>query len=346
MKKPPTPQRLSRRPGAASAPTGEFVAARHGDPPFGARSVRAVTPVTWFLYAASLDPRRPALGPVAAPRGRATRGAQPPRRPADPTGLGAILLAAALLAAAAAAEPPEMATDRPDQTESSSLVTPGRFQVEVGWTHAVTDARGAVATSDAGPETLVRIGWLPWAELRLIHAGWNRVAAPDRPVATGMGDAAAGLKFGLARERGALPETALNVHVSLPIGDEAFSSGKPDPSFRFLCSHTLSDRFALAYNLGAAWATEETAPNTQSALSVLEYTGSVSADLGSGAGAYVEVFGNAGLSRPGKPATLVNGGLTVRLRPNFQLDAAGGVGLSESADDWFAGAGASVRFPD
>ena len=50
-------------------------------------------------------------------------------------------------------EPPEMVTDRPDATESASVVPGGYFQVEMGWSHAVFEEQGnetTIATLDEG----------------------------------------------------------------------------------------------------------------------------------------------------------------------------------------------------
>jgi hypothetical protein len=59
----------------------------------------------------------------------------------------------------------DLVTDRPDQTESSETVPPGYVQFEFGWTHTEEDGHGDV-TSDAFPETLVRVGVASHLELR------------------------------------------------------------------------------------------------------------------------------------------------------------------------------------
>ena len=62
-------------------------------------------------------------------------------------------------------------------------------------------------------------------------------------------------------------------------------------------------------------------------------------------GLYMEVFGDTGLSLKSGPANYVNGGFTYLVRPDIQLDIEGGVGLSDRADDWFAGIGLAVLWP-
>ena len=60
---------------------------------------------------------------------------------------------------------------------------------------------------------------------------------------------------------------------------------------------------------------------------------------------FAEFFGDAGLSRSGGPRNSFDTGLTYLLQDNLQLDFAGGIGLSEEADDWFITAGFSYRWP-
>ena len=59
----------------------------------------------------------------------------------------------------------------------------------------------------------------------------------------------------------------------------------------------------------------------------------------------MELFGESGGSAPGGPANAFDGGFTFLVRDNVQFDVAGGVGLSDGADDWFVGVGLSVRWP-
>ena len=56
---------------------------------------------------------------------------------------------------------------------------------------------------------------------------------------------------------------------------------------------------------------------------------------------YVFMFTNASDNRP---THFMDGGLLYRLRPNIQLDLRAGFGLSGRPDDFFTGAGLSVRF--
>ncbi len=241
-----------------------------------------------------------------------------------------VFVSLVLCAGSVLAEP--LVTDRPDATESSSVVQPGQTQLEVGWLYSEF---GGAAIHEL-PQTLVRIGLVDWAELRV---GWGGNVVSDN-VPDGATDGELGAKFYLRGEDGVLPETALLTSLSIPWGHDNLTSDRVDPALRLACSHTLSDTLSLGYNIGAEWATED-----GRALSSLIYSIAVGIGLSDTVGAYAEVFGDTGLSADGESHSF-NGGFTFLLADNFQLDVLGGFGLSSVAADWFGGAGISYRFPE
>ena len=91
---------------------------------------------------------------------------------------GGLLFLAALLAPVVVAQeedtPPEMVTDRPDQTESSNIVLPGHVQFEIGYTHVEVELDGVDFVFDELPQTLARIGLSKRFELRQLLYGRRR----------------------------------------------------------------------------------------------------------------------------------------------------------------------------
>ncbi len=228
----------------------------------------------------------------------------------------------------------EMVTDRPDATESSSVVEPGYIQAELGWLYT---KEGDLKAHHI-PQTLFRIGVLERVELRLGWSGYQNTISGDG--ASNWGDFELGAKVYLVEERRVRPEIALMGGVSIPSGSDGVSRNEIDPSFRFAFSHTLSEIFSLGYNLGAEWATED-----DSTESSFVYTAALGMGLSEKLGSYIEFFGDIGMSASGV-AHSFDGGFTYLLRENLQLDLFAGVGLSDDAEDWFTGSGVSFRFPN
>jgi hypothetical protein len=243
----------------------------------------------------------------------------------------------------------ELITDRPDQTESPNVVPKGRGQLEVGFTKTREDESGMRTDTLEGPGTLLRLGLAERFELRL---GWTGLVDEELQVAglklddDGVGDTEVGAKYALRTGEGGGPEIAVLGGASLPTGDEDFSSDRVDPAVRVSVAHALTDTLGLGYNVGVEWETERGSDGGRDTLSSGIYTLALGIGVTDRLGAFVELFGAVPASAEGSPAHSLDGGATYLLRDNLQLDLAGGVGLSDAADDWFMGVGVSWRFPD
>lgn len=278
-------------------------------------------------------------------------------RSAGLTGLAAMVVAAALVGAPAgpaAAQAPEEAqedvvTDRPDRTESAVAVAPGLFQVEGGWGFSRTADDGVEVEEHGVGELLLRIGVVPRVEARVEFGGWrSRQTETASPGGgrdeSGAADLSLGAKAELYETPGGSTRIALLGAASIPTGEAPFTSDAVDPAVRAAVDHELPGPLSLGYNLGVEW---ETVPDSEGddTLADLVYTVAVGLDLTSRLGAFVEGFGSAALSEGGAGETALDGGFTYLLRPNLQLDLSGGFGLDDDAEDWFVGAGATVRVP-
>jgi hypothetical protein len=278
--------------------------------------------------------------------------------PSSPTsrklvaGALAALSTAALAAGPLAAQdtpPGELVTDRPDRTESAAVVAPGYVQVETGVLFTRDEEGAAEVEVVEGPGTLVRIGLGGRTELRLGWDGWVRqevsLAGGGDVTVDGAGDAELGAKVRLRDEAGRLPEAALLVGVSLPLGDEELTSDRYDPSILLSLAHTLSERLALGYNAGVAWSSAPGEAGAVETSSHIVWSAALGLGLTERLGAFAELFGEEPIDAAGSSAVSADGGFTWLVRPNLQLDLFAGAGLTDEAPDWFVGAGLSFRLP-
>ena len=251
-------------------------------------------------------------------------------------GLKSLLLGAAVLTGTvgANAHAQELVTDRPDQTESATVVPRGLLQVETGYLFT----RDGDVDSHAAPGTLFRIGFGGRTELRLGHTGV--LGTEGR---RGAGDSELGAKVNLIPQAdGWRPELALLGGLSLPTGDSRFSSDSADTSFLVAFAHELRSGLSLGYNAGAAWESSVGHPDRDA---FVVYSLALGVGLTDRLGAFFEVFGDRQVTGPVAGSVSADTGLTLLLTDVLQLDASVGRGLRGPADDLFVGAGLSLRLP-
>ncbi len=256
-----------------------------------------------------------------------------------------------LSACACPKNPGPLSSDRPGATTSPGIVPPCYPQAEIGWTHTENkDTSGTQTKLDQVPNTLLRFGIIPNAEFRVGYVGYNWLnTKPSNEASTsssGSGDASLAVKYRFLEASGWLPESAFLAQLSLPVGAKHFSSQRADPSFLFAFTNPLTDFLSFSYNLGASWTTFQDADTDQNhTLAAFNYTASLGFTLTEQLGAFVEAYGSIAMNPSSSPANSVDGGFTYLILENFQVDISGGKGISETAPDWYVGAGFTYRYP-
>lgn len=221
-------------------------------------------------------------------------------------------------------------TDRPDFTESSSVVPLGMLQLESGFTFQRIPG-GSVLS---GPELLIRKSSGPKAEVRLGLPDYNVLGASGARAA-GWSDVYVGAKVQigpLANGDG----LALIPAISVPSGNDDFSSGSLDPELKVCWSRELSEVWALSGMLYGLWTTEDGRRT-----GVLQTTLSFGRKLSEKSGAFFEYVGTFQRARPEHLAHI---GMTFQPDSNRQWDIHAGVPVSGPNRLPFLAAGYSVRY--
>ena len=244
-----------------------------------------------------------------------------------------------------------LVTDRPDFTESTETIEVGYGQLEMGYTFTV-DREGSDRVRDhTAPELLLRVGLAERLELRI---GWNGYAFADQQFVTttsagrrvtrddwsqGSNDLSLGIKYKFFEQSGPWPHFGIIAAVSVPSGSAGVSSGDVDPAVVFLWAYDVTDRFAVAGNVGVAYPTDAADRFVQTSASL-----SFAYALTERIGGYVEYFGFYPNTERSDAAHSINAGLTYLVNNDFQFDWRVGAGLNEEADDFFTGVGLAWRF--
>ncbi|MCW3101956.1 MAG: hypothetical protein JWO09_396 [Bacteroidetes bacterium] len=246
-----------------------------------------------------------------------------------------LLACAVILVSPVFAQEP-METDRPDQTECSSIVPLHNLQIETG---IVYTRNGKVQERYNYPTTLFRLGLLPSAELRIIGGEWQaeNQRLKDSTSTKGFQPVEIGTKIAVCQEKGIRPQTAFIGHLAFVPGDKQTKNRQAIvPNFRFSMSHSLTEIFSLGYNLGMEW-------EPFSAYPVYVYTATFGASLNEKVYAYAEVFGD--LAYASYPGCQADGGLSYQPLRNLQFDVSAGLGLNDHSDDLYLSFGISWRLP-
>lgn len=236
-------------------------------------------------------------------------------------------------------------TDRPDKTESTSIVPRRYAQLEAGWSLETVNGAGTSLHTHSVPGLLARVGVSSRLEARIGFAGFQLTNQVAPGAAEGLGDMDLGFKYRLANARGPLPDIALIAAMSVPTGAEGVTSGRADPTVLLTLSRPLGDRVSVGSNLGSSWTTTDDGQGGRTTLMDLTYTLSFGVALSERVGTFAETFGSLPAG-DGDHAHHLDGGVTFVVRDNLQLDVSAGRGIAGAgASDWFVGAGVSVRFP-
>ncbi|WP_196895910.1 transporter [Aureivirga marina] len=235
---------------------------------------------------------------------------------------------------------PELITDRPDQTESPSVVPVGALQWETGFQYEKLSNDFSEIKNTTFNTSLLRYGLLDNLELRLI---WNVVESEFTPKSAGISGNSIkssgfapmgiGFKVAIADEKGWRPKIGFLSHVYVPF--TASKELKPEGSAmdtRLSFEHTLSDKFSLGYNVGTNWAAGEDLGYA--------YTAALGYGITNRLSIFAEVYGV--LIENGHPDHLFDAGFTYLITDVFQWDLSGGTGIN-SDQDFFISTGFTVR---
>ncbi len=242
--------------------------------------------------------------------------------------------------------PGPLTADRPDETESTSIVPVGFVQIEAGWSFEAAEPAGISVRTHSLPGLLARVGVAHALEARLgLPALQLASGAPAAAGRSGLGDAEVGFKYRLLAASRGMPDAALIGAVSVPTGSDAVTSGRVDPSVVLALSRAFSDRLSVGSNLGSSWTTTADGRGGRAARAHLTYTLSFAVALSDRIGMFAETFGTVPV-QDGASAHAVDGGITWLVRDNLQLDLSGGRGIGGGAGiTWTLGAGVALRLP-
>lgn len=245
-----------------------------------------------------------------------------------------------------------ISTDRPGFADSTSVMPRGHLQLEMGYTFT-EDSEADVRTRDhAFPQTNLRIGVLDNLEFRTLWSGFSateslfiaessrtgrRYHARDHD--DGAGDITLGLRTQFLKNDGLMPDLTFLTNFSVPVGSSSKTSGDVVPDVRLAYEWALTEKLRL-YGVGIA------AVPVSDGDHFFQASGSagLSCAWTDRLSSFVEYYGVFPGAKGEDCSHNLDGGCSILLGDNCQLDFSAGVGLNEQAPDYFVGAGISFRW--
>ena len=245
--------------------------------------------------------------------------------------------AAAEAAPGAGTKVEPLVPDRPDFTDGVLIVGRGRPQVEAG----LTFARAGSARETSLGEALLRVALSERAELHVGVPSYLR-ARDGFESASGFDNSFLGTKIQISPGDDGKIGIALLAGTTLPTGSRRVAErGGLQPEIKLALAKEFSERVELGVNLG--YARER---DGRQRFSDFFASASLSASLSERLGGFFEIFARSKVNAAGDDARYLATGLSYRVNPDLMLDVrvGRGVGNDFGGPDYFAGAGASLRF--
>jgi len=245
----------------------------------------------------------------------------------------------------AQSESEELNSDRPDRTQGPSIVPTRTLQIETGLQYQKDKSNDLPTKAYLYPETLIRIGLLKWAELRL-SAEYKkenqqmRISSLENRMISerGFNNVQVGTKLNFYEGKGAIPAIGFQGNITLPWGNESFRPTHVAPEGALLFSNKITEKVDLQYNIGYG-----KQQSNDEYLGQAYYAISANLKLTDKLQGYGEFFAQKAIASPAE--NNVDIGLLVLLLPNLQFDVEAGAGVSEAAPDYFVGSGLTWRLP-
>jgi hypothetical protein len=224
-----------------------------------------------------------------------------------------------------------LVTDRPDFTESASIVPQKSFQLESGFAFAKT----ADVYENSLPNLLIRYGLHDHVEFRFGGTGWSRLKV-NNSSNTYLNDLLVQAKLLLTKET-APTDIAVILTSTLPVGDLEVSSIDAEYGFILAGQFDVTSTLGFGFNIGAINGQVENERYITTILSA-----SFAKALTEKHSSYFEIYGEAPENETWAP--VFDFGLTTLVNSKSQFDCYFGLGLNKVAPDFIIGVGFSQLF--
>ncbi len=240
-------------------------------------------------------------------------------------------------------------TERHDFTQSTKTIGRHVAQIESGYVYFYKDQDGEVEQAHAVPELLLRLGLTDDIEFRL---RWNYVwkSRDDADDIDGGQDLRWGFKLQVTEQEGCIPETALDLRFTAPVGAQVWTTARVEYGFDYIYGWKLGEIWSINGSTGywnnglGDFSLLPEEPQGEN-FGVWSQSFVLGVELTERTTMFNEAFV---LSSNGLPSNFTiavyNIGVDYYFTNNFVGDIRVGKGLTDETDDFFVGIGGGYRF--
>lgn len=245
----------------------------------------------------------------------------------------------------------DMATDRPDQTESPYTVDAGHFQVEadiVKYTYDRYKANGENTRSRTWNMAVpnLKLGLTNSTDIQFVVDNYVRQTTSDKIANTrdtidGFGDVTIRLKQNLWGNDGGQTAFALMPYIKTPTNTNNLGNGEVEWGVIAPLAIDLGNGYGIGLMTQVDYLKD--ADNKGYHPSFVN-TATLAVELTDKIGSYYEVFTEKGTDTGAEWAVMLDTGITYALNDNVQLDMGMNIGVTEAADDFQPFLGITYRY--
>lgn len=240
-------------------------------------------------------------------------------------------------------------TERHDFTQSTKTVGRGILQIESGYSYFYKDDRNEIEQLHAAPEMLLRLGLSDDIEFRLrFNYGWVEIDEAESQ--RGSQDLIWSFKLGMTDQRNWVPESALDLRFTTPVGGSVFSTQQVEHGLDYIYEWEIAEGWDLYGSTGygtRGFGDFGLIPEEPSEDWFIVWSQSVAlgTEVTENITMYNEFYGLFSYALEDDFSIVVyNIGFDYYISNDFVVDIRFGKGLTPAADDFFTGIGGGYRF--
>jgi len=236
---------------------------------------------------------------------------------------------------------PELIADRPDVTESATIIPVGFYQFETGFVYQKNKFYNGISLVEEDNitlgTTLIRYGINDFIEFRFGGEYFlGEIKSNDiKETLSGLNGFMIGTKLQLWKDR-IITNAAILLEINLPFGNENLRPDKFEPNLILAFEQDITHNVALGTNFGIS-------NNSKQNKNIFSFSSALGMSLTERFGCFVEYYGQS--TKNEIPDHYFDSGITYLQKQNLQIDLSVGKGLFSENTNWFLSVGLTLRFP-